>query len=360
MRSPHIVRAPLPVARPSAGPDSVGPYVIERPLGAGGMGRVYQARHSLTEAPVALKILDGQVDELATTRFLREVRAASRIGHPDVVQVLDAGQTDRGELFIVMELLEGETLCDLVEEANALDAGLRPLLRALPALAAAHRAGFVHRDLKPENLFVLSDGSVKLLDFGIALDLNPGTMRTGNVLGTPHYMSPEQVRHPSLVAPASDVWAVGVMLYEILAGVLPFDGETASGVVVTLCTDAHVPLNKRRPKLDPGLVAIVERCLCKDPAERYSDAEALLAVLSPWMHGAPTEPTAGEGLEAGRDSLEGRPTQEFRRRRWPVRRAAWVAASVTVVAVAWPVHSAVVEREVALPAQHVSGNLPLP
>jgi serine/threonine-protein kinase len=265
--------------------------MIERSLAQGSMGHVYVARHQLTYARVALKVLRPELatDAHAEERFLREVRAAAQIGHDGIVKVLDAGCDHHGRLYLAMELLSGETLEDrMVREAGDRVALMRWIALALPPLAAAHSQGIIHRDLKPANLFIAitHDGSeqLKLLDFGLARDTRQKSRtETGVALGTPYYMSPEQAMRPKEVGPATDVWALGVMMYEVLAGQMPFDGETLHAVVLQSSTRPHVPLAVRQPELDPALCELVESCLCKDPDQRPHDASALMARLYPLL-----------------------------------------------------------------------------
>jgi len=277
-------------AQPAAA-EIVGNYMIERSLAQGSMGHVYVARHQLTYARVALKVLRPELaaDTQAEERFLREVRAAAQIGHDGIVKVLDAGCDHLGRLYLAMELLAGETLEErMTREAGERVALMRWVALALPPLAAAHAQGIIHRDLKPANLFiaVAADGSeqLKLLDFGLARDTRQKSRtETGVALGTPYYMSPEQAMRPKEVGPATDVWALGVMMYEVLAGQMPFDGETLHAVVLQSSTRPHVPLATRQPDLDPALCELVESCLCKDPDLRPHDASALMARLYPLL-----------------------------------------------------------------------------
>ena len=269
--------------------ETIGNYVVERPLAHGSMGHVYVARHTLTYARVALKVLrrDLAADAQAEERFLREIRAAAQIGHDGIVKVHDAGRTPDGRLYLAMELLRGETLEERLERTGSQPLPIMEwLLRALEPLSAAHAQGIVHRDFKPANVFIAraADGSehIKLLDFGLARDTRQksGT-ETGITLGTPHYMSPEQATKPKLVGPASDVWSVGVMMYEVLSGQMPFDGETVHAVVIHAATQPHIPLATRAPNVDPRLSQLVEDCLTKQPATRPADARTLLTRLEP-------------------------------------------------------------------------------
>ncbi len=256
--------------------------VIDR-LAAGGMGVVFRARHLVSRRLVALKLLHPHValDDRAITRFEREARVAAEIGHPGIVEVLDAGMDDDGALFLAMELLEGESLRSRLCRPDVTRGEALALLDALlEPLAAAHERGFVHRDLKPENVFVVHDGTVKLLDFGIAKQLaEPSATATGTAIGTPHYMAPEQVMSAKGATAASDVWAVGVMLYEILAGRPPFDGPTPHAVVVRACVDTPTPIEDLANDLGPRLAGLVAVSLSKDPTRRPADASALRAAL---------------------------------------------------------------------------------
>src|SRR5690606_29109272 len=227
-------------------------------------------------------------DEAARQRFLREVSAPAQIGHDSIVEVLDAGfDTEDGSLFVAMELLDGEPLRErLAKGGVSLDLLLDWFERILDPLAAAHDKGIVHRDLKPENVFMSKkrDGTevIKVLDFGIARDLDSSqnnVTHTGIAMGTPHYMAPEQAMSAKGVSPAADVWALGVMLYEALAGRPPFDGETPSAIVVLACTQAHAPLSQVAPHVPAPLAAFVDRCLNKDPRDRPASCGQMLAEL---------------------------------------------------------------------------------
>jgi serine/threonine protein kinase len=280
--------------------ETIGNYQIERSLAHGSMGHVYVARHTLTYTKVALKVLrsDLEADTQAQERFLREVRAAAQIGHDGIVKVYDAGRSSDGQLYLAMELLSGETLEERIErEQGDRLSSMDWLMCVLEPLAAAHGQGIVHRDLKPANVFIAraTDGSeqIKLLDFGLARDTSQksGT-ETGIALGTPYYMSPEQALRPKLVGPASDVWSCGVMMYEVLSGQMPFDGETLHAVVLNATSEPHVPLREHEPSLDLALCALVEACLSKDPAKRPADAGELLVRLHPLL----SEPSLRDGL----------------------------------------------------------------
>jgi serine/threonine-protein kinase len=267
-----------------------GRYEVLRLIAEGGMGAVYEAQHILSKKTVALKVLFPHLarDEASRQRFLREVSAPAQIGHEGIVEVYDAGIDDQdGSLFVAMELLRGETLRDrLVRGGMPREEILDLFEQLLEPLGAAHTKGFVHRDLKPENVFLhrRRDGRevVKLLDFGIARHLESGSTavtHAGVAMGTPHYMAPEQALSARDVSFPADVWAVGAMLYEALAGRPPFEGETASVVLVQVCTRPHEPLRHVAPDTPAPLAALVDRCLEKEPSRRPPDARALLGEL---------------------------------------------------------------------------------
>ncbi|MCA9641881.1 MAG: protein kinase, partial [Myxococcales bacterium] len=270
-----------------------GRYEIIDLIGAGGMGAVYSARHTLSQREVALKVIHPAASErpAAAARFQREVSAAAKVGHPGLVQVLDAGRDEeRKVLFLVMELLEGETLKDWLSAHRAPSsiASATPFLELfaelLEPVGALHSAGFVHRDLKPENVFITQlprgNGRVKVLDFGLTREVGTASdTRTGTALGTPHYMAPEQSMSAKDATPAADVWALGVMLYEGVTGQRPFSGETPNAVLVAACTTAHTPVENRCPWLPEPLVRLINTCLSKRPEERLKSAGEMLARL---------------------------------------------------------------------------------
>ncbi len=275
-----------------------GRYQIQRPLGAGAMGAVYQAIHTVTRQQVAVKVLFRHVAAAmgGVERFRREVRVAGSIKHPGVVEITDAGE-DNGLLFYAMELLEGAPMDVWLARQPPREEALEILLEGVDALAAVHRAGAVHRDIKPENFFVLRHPRgprVKLLDFGIVRDGEAmRATQTGYTLGTPLYMAPEQALNPSEAQPSADVWSLGIMLYEILCGEAPFLGETAQAVCIRSIQEEHAPVLERAPDTPPALAAFVDRCLAKHPDARPADASAFYAELQVALRApAPLEPTS--------------------------------------------------------------------
>src|SRR3954468_4854130 len=217
---------------PLIGTTIAGRYLIEEAIGEGGMATVYAARHRLVDRPCAVKIMNAAVakNEVIRERFRREAKAAQKLAHPNIIEIFDQGELPDGSLFLVMELLEGETLADLLFR------GRIPLERALPiaiqiarALARAHDLEVIHRDLKPENVFLAEwpeqSDFVKLLDFGIARSMQDVRLTgAGEVFGTPQYMAPERITSID-AGPAADLYAFGVMLFEMLAGTLPFEAS---------------------------------------------------------------------------------------------------------------------------------------
>lgn len=275
---------------PFVGSTIAGKYKIQELLGSGAMGRVYRADHLALDAQVAVKILNPDIanDPLTARRFHTEARAASRLRHPNAIAILDFGQTETGSLYLVMEMLRGRTLARLCEEDKRLEVrrAVDLLSQALGALDEAHAAGIIHRDFKPENIFVetLRTGRelVKVLDFGIAKlrgEAEAGATSRGTVCGTPEYMSPEQVRGEEL-DPRSDVYAAGIVLYELLTAKRPFEGN---GPVIEIL-NAHLSHHpdsprKHRPDLPPLLEQVCMRALEKDRERRYRSAGEMKVAL---------------------------------------------------------------------------------
>lgn len=264
-------------------------YRIERVLGVGPMAVVAKAIRP-DGTPVALKLVTPQNVAGDVTGFLREARAASRIDHEHVVKVFEVGTTSAGRPFLAMELLEGTDLSALLERDRRLpvDVAVDYMRQAATGVAAAQAAGIVHRDLKPGNLFLTkrADGSplVKVLDFGVskAIDVPEGEAltETSVFMGSPTYMPPEQIMSARRADQRSDVWALGVILYELVSGGVPFFGESVAEVIDKIVHEDPVPLRKAAPKTPPELAAIVDRCLDKDPAKRPQSAAELADLLT--------------------------------------------------------------------------------
>ncbi len=278
-----------------------GRYEIIGKIGEGGMGAVYEARHTVIGKRVAVKVLLEKFLEKThlVARLLQEARMASSIGHENIVDVTDFGTTADGRSFVVMEFLEGEALAALVTRDAPLpiERSLRIVRQVASALGAAHAKGIVHRDIKPENVFLIRRGEldfVKVVDFGVSKAVrtreeNPEWQRlthTGMVLGTPVYMSPEQAQGGDDVDHRADVWAVGVLLYECLTGEVPFRANNYLGVISQVINQDITPPSKLRPELGipEAVETVVMRALQKDRDQRYqhmadveSDVERLLA-----------------------------------------------------------------------------------
>jgi serine/threonine protein kinase len=267
-------------------------FRIRRKLGEGGMGAVYECEHVKVGKRYAIKVLDKR-DSLppeAIERFDREASAPSKIGHPNIVDVFDVGVEPNGTPWMVMELLEGETLGDVIKREQVVQpAKLAAIMdQLLDCLAAMHAAGFVHRDLKPANIFLLGDRpTVKLLDFGIAKAVGEDSRtRSGYVIGTPAYMAPEQMRNARAATARSDLWSVGVLLYECLVGFRPFRGETFALLAQIAGPGSHARLADIAADLPKPLANLVDRCLSKDPTQRPASATTLREELVPLLESA--------------------------------------------------------------------------
>ncbi len=266
-----------------AGTRVAGRFVIERPLGAGGMGAVYLARDEQLGEQVALKVIAGLalLDPGSAERLRREASMARRISHPNVVRMHDLGE-ENGLLFVSMEYVAGESLAARIQRLGTLTpAQLRPIvLQLCEGLAAAHNAGVVHRDLKPANILIDAQERVKLIDFGIARgDLHAGMTATNMVVGTPEYMAPEQIKGGAVDA-RTDIYALGAVLYHALTGHPPFRGETPIAVGLAHCTDPVPPPRQLRPDLPPTWEAVILRALEKTPAARFPAVQAVQAALA--------------------------------------------------------------------------------
>jgi eukaryotic-like serine/threonine-protein kinase len=293
----------LPTQPPDLSGQSIKQFELLRRIGLGGMGEVYLANDTALRRQVALKLLPSQasVEDERLRRFAREARAASSLNHPNIMTVHEFGQ-ENGRHFIVTEYVEGQTLRERLEQAPLLlplllDEALAIADQVLAALGAAHDAGIVHRDIKPENLMVRTDGVVKVLDFGIAKLLPRAredvggraaatrflSTQQGMVLGTPGYMSPEQVRGYDVTS-RSDLFSFGVVFYELLAGRLPFQGETNADFVAKVLTTEPPPLAELRPDLPPAYGELLKKLLDKDPAKRMETAQEVRQALARAPH----------------------------------------------------------------------------
>jgi serine/threonine protein kinase len=260
-----------------------GRFVIERPLGAGGMGAVYLARDEQLGEQVALKVIAGLalLDPGSAERLRREASMARRISHPNVVRLHDLGE-EHGMLFVSMEYVAGESLAARIQRLGTLTpAQLLPIaVQLCEGLAAAHNAGVVHRDLKPANILLDANDRVKLIDFGIArADLHAGMTATNMVIGTPEYMAPEQVKGGAVDA-RTDIYALGAVLYHALTGRPPFRGDSPIAVGLAHVQEPLTPPRQLRPDLPAQWDSVITRALEKTPAARFTSVQAVQAALT--------------------------------------------------------------------------------
>lgn len=344
-----------------------GRYRVTRQLGEGGMGAVYAVQDDHGQS-FALKVLLDATDATLAKRFAREAQTTAKLSSQHVPRIWGTGILPDGSPYILMELLHGEDLAEMLARQGTLTARemVVHVLQACDALAEAHRLGMVHRDIKPANLFVATlpsgERCVKLLDFGISkLALNPVApmtqlTQTGSFLGSPEYMAPEQLLSSTDVDCRADLWALGVTMHELLAGTLPFQGDTVAELISSIMRDPPRSLRRRRPDLPDGLLAIIARCLDKDPELRFGDVAELAAALrsalpalpavtlrpsfpsaSPVSGSSPTlaSPSAAP-LQPGVTSIK---PEHPRRRAWPVALAGVILLALgTAATVFWARH----------------------
>jgi serine/threonine-protein kinase len=273
-----------------------GRYRIRAILGEGGMGTVFEAEHLALGRAVAVKILHPTQARrnVAVKRFNKEARSAGTIGHPNICEVYDIGELEDGSPFLVMERLVGETFADLIGRTTALpvEEVVDIMLQVLSGLHAAHEKGILHRDIKPENIFLNTRVGVgplaKLLDFGVAKEMGPSAHETseltqaGMVMGTPFYLSPEQARGERDLDQRTDIYACGVVLYESLAGVRPFNATNYNGLLRAILLSEPIPLDRARPDLPAGFAQVVMRAMARDRADRYANCVELQEALLPY------------------------------------------------------------------------------
>jgi eukaryotic-like serine/threonine-protein kinase len=307
-----------------------GRYRLETKLGSGGMSTVYLARDETLERWVAAKVLHREISDQPDQieRFRREARAVAQLSHPNVVAVIDAGE-DGGRPYIVFEYVDGETLKQRIERLGRLplDEAAAYAIEIGRGLAAAHARRLVHRDVKPQNVLIDPEGRAKVTDFGIARELETdGLTRTGRVLGTTDYVSPEQAMgHP--VDARSDIYSLGIVLYETLVGKVPFEAETQVGVAMKHVNERIPNVQKRRPEVSAALAAVVERATEKDPKKRYPEIVDMLTDLE----GALEVEVARAGGSSGEATTVLKSVPE-RRRRIMTSRNASVAGILLVLA----------------------------
>ncbi|MCS6900301.1 MAG: serine/threonine protein kinase [Polyangiaceae bacterium] len=270
-------------------------YRLQEPLGEGNMAVVWVAQNVALETRVAVKILKASLaaDPRVVARFRQEAKATAAIAHKNIVQVYDYGVTNWGAPFIVMELLQGETLAQRLRKQGPLppEEAVRVLMRVMKGVTVAHAKGIIHRDLKPENVFLVREenGSErpKVLDFGVSFVARSSNddrlTKAGGIIGTPSYLPPEAVEGDNRGDARGDVWALGVMLYETLSGQLPFQGRTVHALLEAICKEPHPPLEGRIDGVDSALQRILDRALAKDPQERFPGVREFFDELNVWL-----------------------------------------------------------------------------
>ena len=257
----------------------LGDYEILAELGGGGMGRVYRARDLTLERIVALKTLAPQFrkDEVLVQRFLKEARAAARLNHPNIVQIYDFGK-EGDTYYLAMEYVEGESLAQFLKRGTFTESDAISVTRfTCRALVVAHAEGLVHRDIKPDNLMLTAKGELKLVDLGVAkrVDEDQSLTQTGQALGTPHYISPEQIRAAKDIDGRADIYSLGATMYHLVTGKPPFNGSS-SAMVMSL--HLYQPVEDPRasvPELSEGFAFVLQKMMAKDPNDRYPDADAV-------------------------------------------------------------------------------------
>ncbi len=283
-----------------------GKYRILRELGVGGMGAVYEGENTRIHRRVAIKVLHASVAQKAdiVQRFEREAQAAGRIGSEHIVEVLDLGNLPGGERFMVMEFLDGESLTSRIKVRGRLSAMETTLIlrQLLEGLAAAHAAGIIHRDLKPDNIFLVKSRGqdfVKIVDFGVSkfssTDESFSMTRTGAVMGTPYYMSPEQARGQQ-IDQRSDLYSVGVVAYQAVTGRVPFNAETFNELIFKIALETPEPVELVVPGFDPGFAVIIQRAMAREAGHRFQSAAEFAQALDRWQ--AAASPAAYAALPA--------------------------------------------------------------
>jgi len=329
---------------------TVSHFRVVEPLGAGGMGVVYRAEDTRLGRAVALKfpLPNSSLDATAKTRFLREARAAAALDHPHLCTIYDVGESEDGRVFLAMALYAGETIKARIARDGPLSVkeALAIAKQIARGLGCAHAAGIVHRDLKPGNVMLLPDGTVKILDFGLAKALDESTSKTGGGLGTVAYMAPEQIRGEA-VDTRADLWAVGVVLYEMLTGQKPFPGEHEVSIAHAIVHNHPVAPTTLRDGLPAAVDEVVLGLLEKDPSARYAAVDELLADLA--AAGALDDTTIPPVLARRR-----RPPQ----RRLP--RARWIVSLAAVLGVGGVGGLALARWLRSAPTKPVSRSLALP
>jgi beta-lactam-binding protein with PASTA domain/predicted Ser/Thr protein kinase len=320
-------------------------YRVVEKLGSGGMADVYCAEDEQLGRQVALKLLYRHLAESASfvERFRREASSAAGLQHPNIVSIFDRGEWD-GTYYIAMELIRGRTLKDVIRERGPAppDAAVDLVLQILRAARYAHQRGIVHRDIKPHNVLIDEEGRVKVTDFGIARAGASDMTETGSVMGTAQYLSPEQAQGRPVDA-RSDLYSIGIVLYEMLTGVVPFDAESPVSIALKQVSEPPVPPRERNPAVPPALDAVVLRALEKDPARRYPTADAFIEALhsarsQPYEAVAPPPPPAVPVEEILEEA-------DRRSRRWWL----WLLALLALAAIAFGAYALLTPKQVDVP-----------
>lgn len=332
-------------------PEHIGRFKVEALLGRGGMGEVYQAFDPTLQRTVAVKTVRPDIDRPEyLDRLMREAQACARLSHPNIVTVYEAGQID-GIVYIAMEYLQGENLSQVLERKDlSFEAKLRILAQVLEALHHAHGLEVVHRDIKPSNIHIQSDGTVKLVDFGLARMLQADTLTaSGNVLGTPHYASPEQLKGEEIDR-RTDIYSTGVMAYEMLSGRRPFepDNSSISSVILKVIQEMPAPMDTDMSRMLPEIEGIVSRAMAKSPADRFQSAEEMRQALVDFLarsraqitqiesHGGSTVVARSAQTIPEMPLTAAGPEAESRRWWWAGGAAAAAVVVIAAVVFAWP------------------------
>ena len=304
-----------------------GRYRVLRRLGSGGMADVWLAEDAHLQRQVALKVLHRRFaqDQEFVQRFQREAESAAGLQHPNIVSVFDRGQVE-GTYYIAMQYIDGPTLKQLIDRGLAPEQAVTEIRQVLEAARFAHRNGVVHRDLKPQNVLINAEGVAVVTDFGIARAGVSEITQTGSVMGTPHYLSPEQAQGFDVTA-VSDLYSIGVILYEALTGRVPFEADSAVAVAMKQVSQTPLRPSSINPGVSPALDAVVMRALEKDPGQRFQNADAFIAALDAALKAPATGGTADFAALPPVVAVPVEPVEEEPRRRWLL----WALAAAIVI-----------------------------
>jgi serine/threonine protein kinase len=341
----------------------IGKYRDFELLGEGAMGVVYKAVDSVLGRTVAIKVMSESIaqHEPLRKRFVREAQAAASLQHPNVVCIHDFGDVD-GQLFIVMEFIDGMDLERLIDrgEPRSIQAKLKVIIDVLNGLAFAHQRGIVHRDIKPANIRIDAEGRAKIMDFGVAHLVTSSMTNTGAVLGTPSYMAPEQITEGK-TSPGTDIFAVGVVLYQLLSSIKPFDGANLPNLLFQIVTEDPRPIRELMPTLPRELDRIVNKAMAKEPAVRYTNAVDMARDLDAVRSKLGASSTAAPVLTSGAAiGASGRSNERFPHVRTLAYIGGGILAAASLTAVAWS-RFARTDQPMAVTVQaSTSGSLPSP